>query len=112
MVRIAHGLEYNKKDLELISALINLGPRFIAEKNLHETSFNLYCIFHTSYIRCKSYSETITAAKDVDSLFPFEVSNTRWGTDSPLLTVTVKNYAQKHRSLKTQNQRFQRIVYN
>ena len=83
-----------QKRLITYRTLINLGSRFKAERTDMRQALTYIAYFHTHTLDVNHTNETITAAKDVDSLFPFEVSNTRWGTDSPLLTVTVKNYTE------------------
>ena len=59
-----------QKRLITYRTLINLGPRFIAERDDMRQVLTYIAYFHTHTLDVNHTNETITVAKDVDSLFP------------------------------------------
>ena len=64
-------------------------------------SFIAYFHHHTLIVDCAT--ESISAAGDTGWDTPHEVVHTKYRTDSPLLTVTVKNYDEAQKFENTQN---------
>ena len=64
-------------------------------------SYVAYFHHHTLIVDCAT--ESISAAGDTGWNTPHEVVHTKWRADSPLLTVTVKNYDEAQKFENTQN---------
>ena len=64
-------------------------------------SYIAYFHHHTLIVDCAT--ESISAAGDTGWDTPHEVVHTKYRTDSPLLTVTVKNYDEAQKFENTQN---------
>ena len=87
------------------------GARFVSyrtvanKKDSYSGTFpNSYIAYfhrHTIIVNCDT--ESISAAGDIGWNTPHEVVHTKWKADSPLLTVTVKNYAEAQKFENTQN---------
>ena len=87
------------------------GARFVSyrtvanKKDSYSGTFpNSYIAYfhrHTLIVNCDT--ESISAAGDIGWNTPHEVVHTKWKADSPLLTVTVKNYAEAQKFENTQN---------
>ena len=83
-----------------------LSYRTVANKNDSYSgdpynSFIAYFHHHTLIVDCAT--ESISAAGDTGWDTPHEVVHTKYRTDSPLLTVTVKNYDEAQKFENTQN---------